>query len=226
VDQALIDRIVANVLEQLQPATPRAVTPATTATRPSAVQLTQAVITADVLNKAVSPGQAVQIGTRSLLTPSARDWLRQHQIMWSRAAGNSDARVDRAASLRGQLLLSTVTPAVRGAVDSLFRSVRHWQRQVVGPARDAAEIAVRSLATAECDRVLITSREAELVACLANRQAAVRAAVVSSADHVQRLEASLSPNLWVVDPTAKSLMELRNLFRSCVALGKPQPKEV
>jgi hypothetical protein len=226
VDRALIDRIVANVLEQLQPATPRAVTHPAAATQPAAVRLSQAVITADVLSAAVKPGQTVQVGAKSLLTPSARDWLRQHQIVWTRTTGQSDVSAGTTVAMRGQLLLSTVTPAVRGAVDSLFRSIRNWQRQVVGPAREASEIAVRAIATADCDRVLITSRDAELVACLANRQAAVRAAVVSSADHVQRLEASVSPNLWVVDPTAKSLMELRNLFRSCVALGKPQPKEV
>ena len=223
-DQALIDRIVANVLEQLQPAAPRAVTPPAAATPSAVVQLSQAVITADVLSAAVKPGQTVQIGANSLLTPSARDWLRQHQIVWTRTTGQPDERAGAAVAMRGQLLLSTVTPAVRGAVDSLFRSVRNWQRQVVGPAREATEIAVRAIATADCDRVLITSRDAELVACLANRHQAVRAAVVTSAEHVQRLESSWSPNLWVVDPTARSLMELRNLFRACTALGKPQSR--
>jgi len=228
VDQALIDRIVASVLEQLQPATPRAMTTAvaTPAMKPTAVALSQAVITADVLSNAVQPGQAVQIGTKSLLTPSAKDWLRQHQIIWQRGSDSVVGQVATSPTMRGQLLLSSVTPTVRGAVDSVFRSLPNWQRQVGGNAKEAAEAAVRAISTAECDRVLITSRDADLVACRANRLATVRAAVAVSADHVRRMEVSLSPNVLVIDPTERSFVELRNLFRACAQLGKPAPKVI
>jgi len=228
VDQTLVDRIVASVLEQLQPATTRAVTiaPAVPTAKPTAVALSQAVITADVLSSAVQPGQAVQIGTKSLLTPSAKDWLRQHQIIWQRGSESAVGHVASSPTMRGQLLLSSVTPTVRGAVDSVFRSLPNWQRQVGGSAKESADAAVRAITTAECDRVLITSRDADVVACRVNRHRAVRAAVVASGDHVRRVEAGLSPNVLVVDPDGRSFVELRNLFRSCVQLGKPQPKDI
>lgn len=227
-DQTLIDRIVANVLEQLQPATPRALTTsaAVPAMKPTAVALSQAVITADVLSNAVRPGQAVQIGTKSLLTPSAKDWLRQHQVIWQRGSDQTAGNGVTSLTMRGQLLLSSITPTVRGAVDSVFRSLPNWQRQVCGNAKESAEAAVRTITTAECDRVLITSRDADVVACRVNRHRAVRAAVVASGEQVRRVDASLSPNVLVVDPDGRSFVELRNLFRSCAQLGKPQSKEI
>lgn len=221
-DQALIDRIVASVLEQIQPATPRAVTEAATTPKFTAVALTDAVITADVLSAIVKPGQSVQIGTKSLLTPSAKDWLKQHRIDWRRGVTDTTLASSAATSIRGQLLLSTVNATVRGAADSVFRGLSHWTRSIGGTAKEAVETATRSIATAECDRVIVTSRDADLVACLANRNLAVRAAVVTSTDHVRRLEASLSPNVIVIDPTERSFVELRNLFRSCALLGKPK----
>jgi len=224
VDQALIDRIVANVLEQLQPAMPRAVAAVTAETKSTAIELSRPVITADLLNEQVKPGQAVCIGPKSLLTPSAKDWLRQHQVDWQR--GSTRGGDPSSPVMRGQLLLSAITPTARGAADIVFRSLPHWQRQIVGDANEAAEAAVRALTAAECDRVLLTSSNADLVACLANRSRTVRAAVVTSAEHVRRLEACLSPNLWIVDPAGRSLMELRNIFRSCVALGRPHPKAI
>jgi hypothetical protein len=222
VDQALIDRIVANVLEQLQPATPRAVMKAAPIQNATAVALPDAVITADILSAAVKPGQTVQIGTKSLLTPSAKDWLRQHQIDWRRGSTTDSGKGTMSPSLRGQLLLSTVNTTVRGAADSVFRALSNWQRQIGGSAKEVVETAIRSITAAECHRVLITSRDAELVACLANRHASVRAAVAMSADHVRRMDARLSPNVIVIDPTERSFVELRNLFRACAMLGTPK----
>jgi hypothetical protein len=222
VDQALIDRIVANVLEQLQPATPRAVMESGPVQKATAVALPHSVITADVLSAAVKPGQSVQFGTKSLLTPSAKDWLRQHQIAWRRGSTANSANETTSSSFRGQLLFSTVNATVRGAADSVFRTLPNWQRQISGSAKEVAESTTRAITTEECDRVLITSRDAELVACLANRHAVVRAAVATAADHVRRMEAVLSPNVIVVDPTERSFVELRNLFRACAMLGKPK----
>lgn len=219
-DQSVIDRIVANVLEQLQPAVPRVMTEVSPVTKSTTVRLPIAVITADILSAAVKPGQSVQIGLKSLLTPSAKDWLKQHRIDWQRSADVTKAVEIAAMSGRGQLLLSTVNSTVRGAADSVFRGLPHWSRHIGGTAQEIVETAKQAITTAECELVIITSRDAELVACLANRNPAIRAAVGNSFDHVRRVDASLSPNVIVVDPTERSFVELRNLFRACVMLGK------
>jgi hypothetical protein len=226
VDQALIDRIVASVLEQLQPVTPRAVTDAAPTPTPKStvVALPDAVITADVLSAVIKPGQSVQIGIKSLLTPSAKDWLKQHRIDWHRRAMAPKSASTTPPPLRCQLLLSTVTATVRGAADSVFRALPNWSRSMGGSAKEVVETATRSITTAECNRIVITSRDADLIACSVNRNQAVRAAVAMSAEHVRRLDASLSPNVIVVDPTERSFVELRNLFRSCAQLTRPTAK--
>jgi hypothetical protein len=222
-DQALIERIVANVLQQLQPApAPRTEVAVKSAapTKPATeIELLLPVITADVLEDRVHSGQSVRIGQKSLLTPSAHDWLRTRRIVWKRA--ERFASVGGTTGARWQLLVTTVTPAVRTLQDTARRDAPGWKQELLGTATEAADAATRLVCTADADRVLVISQAAEAVACRANRNAAVRGAVVWSVDHLRSVEAQLAPNVIVLNPTGKSFIELRNLWRACAPLGKP-----
>lgn len=226
-DSALVERIVASVLEQLQSrGAARVESPAPTAAplkaEPKELGLTHAVVTAAVLEQLTIPaGATLLVGPKTVLTPSAHDWLRQRQIAWKRSrTAVSSAAGDGA---RWHLLASTVTPTVRSLLDQVSRSHASWKRQLVGTAAEATETAVRSIATAETERVFVITGQADVVSCRANRNDRVRSAVIQSAEHLRGIEASLSPNVVVLDPQAKSLMELRQIVQACAVLGAPRP---
>lgn len=223
----MIERIVKDVLEQLQSRSvalspsPAQSTPARPAS-PAAdtIGLTDVVITAAVLDKSpLKAGSRLVIAPKAVVTPSARDWLRERKITFSRAASQSAAPLTTSA--QWQLLVSTVTPTVRSLIDQVSRSHRDWRRQLTGAAQDTAESVIRAISAAESQRVFVISSTAEAIACRVNRNSKVRAAVVATRDQLLAIEQSLSPNVIVVNPVAKSLMDLRHLVQACAQLPAP-----
>lgn len=220
-DNDLIEQIVANVLAELQPAAAKVRAPveqSLASSQPSshAIELDAAVITADVLEERVRKGQSLRIGNRAILTPSARDWLAQRKIAWTRSSGASTAQAHSAA--RWQLIITTATPAV----GNLRQELAGWKTDLLGTPQEAAEQATRAICTGESDGVLALCRAADVVACLANRNPKVRAAVLRSTADLSDLASQLDPNLLVVNPQQKSFVELRNIVRAIGALAKPR----
>lgn len=228
-DSALIDRIVSNVLAQLQPegstraviAEPPSVI-ATPVSKPAAIELLDPVITAKLLQDRAATASALRFGPKSLLTPSARDWLHTRKVPWSREA-TSSATSTSANPAKRRLLLSTITPTVRAVQSTLSRELPGWGCDLIGKATEVVETVARLISTAEAELVVAISDRAELIACYANRSAKVRAAVVTSIEPLTSMAKHLGANVIVLDPSGKSYIELRNILRACAALGRPQP---
>lgn len=243
VNQAMIDEIVSNVLAKLQPVPPRPVGPVQAAksvtaaesiakpvavpppaeARPNVIELSAPVITGGLLESAVKPGQSVRIGRTSILTPSARDWLNTHKTSWSRqdrsnsgSAGIANGRV------RWQIILQTVTTNVKTLQDGLRKTAEGWKVELVGRPNEAAALAMNLIGTAECDGVVIFTEQAEAIACRANRNERVRAAVIENSKHWDHVMRTLSANVVCINPVGRTFMELRNLVRDC-GLSKPKP---
>lgn len=234
-DSALIDRIVSNVLAQLQPVGPsRALTaeskpadpppvPVTpSAAKPIAIELLDPVITAKLLQDRAAAASALRFGPKSLLTPSARDWLHTRKVNWSRES-TTTSTTSNVTSAKRRLLLSTITPTVRTAQSTLSRELPGWGCDLIGKATEAVETVIRLITTAEAEFVVVCSDRADLIACYANRSAKVRAAVAASPETLAATAKSLGANALTFDPTGKSYIELRNILRTCAALGHPQP---
>lgn len=233
-DQALIERIVSNVLAQLQPASvrsaaesPKSAPKLTTvekliAEKPAAIELTASVITADLLEATACVGQPLKIGRRSILTPSARDWLRTKRIEWSRidklTSGGSGTTKG---AVRWQLIVQTITPTVKALHDGLKRQPEGWKIELVGQPAEAATLAMSSISKAEHDGVAILSEYAEIIACRANRNERVRAAVISDRRQLELTMQHLGVNLVCINPSGRTFIEMRNLLRDCAA-KRPQ----
>jgi hypothetical protein len=164
----------------------------------------------------VRGSQTVRIGRKSVLTPSARDWLATRKISWARLTGKSAA--GSASSAHWQLVLTTMTPALT----TLRPSLTSWKSDLLGTPKEAAEYATRAICTGEADGVLGLCGSAETVACLANRNPKLRATALSNSADLPALVDQLGPNFLVVNPRGKSFMELKNLVRAIGSLGKPQ----
>lgn len=236
-NQALIDEIVTNVLARLQPAAVRpvaspvkpptpvavtqptvpAMTPATAvASKPQIVELLTPVITADLLENAVKPGQALRIGRSSILTPSARDWLHSKRLTWTRQdRGTSSNGSSPTARSAWRLILQTVTPGVRALHEGLKNLTDGFKVELVGQPFEAAALATNLVSTAECDGVVIFTEHADAVACKANRNERVRAAVMQHSKQWELVTQTLGANVVCISPVGRTFIELRNLLREC-----------
>lgn len=238
VDGRLVDQIVARVLQQLDAAAakPQARSAATAASHvptdtsanprtPSAAApsapvadllLDEAVITADVLQTRINGAKRVTFPRRTVLTPTARDFLRQHRIAWCHsdtpptAAG---ATAETASQARWRLLVSRANEPVLRLMDE-YSAQLHWQTELVDDWKDASERAVSALNRADAAGVVVLTGSAAALACHANRNRKIRAAVVRDIAEVQSCRQELNPNLLCIDPGQRSYFELRNLFRA------------
>lgn len=255
-NQTLIDNIVKNVLAKLQPAASRTVNGSetqqlvsqvsvakeinsATEARPSkvspvpaveakttTVDLISPVITADILESAVRPGQSVRIGRSSILTPSARDWLNAKRISWTRldkSTGSSSTTTPSNSKFRWQIVLQTMTPNVQALYEGLRRLADGWKFELVGQPMEAAALATSLIGTAECDGVIVFSDYAEFIACKANRNERVRAAVMHNSKQWELVMRTLSANVVCISPAGRTFVELRNLLRDCAATKPNKP---
>ncbi len=248
-NQTLIDEIVSNVLAQLQPVAAHSVVPVkapppttnvapvakpslptvtvppmtaapVAETKPAFVELVGPVITAEMLEGSVRPGQPLRIGRTSILTPAARDWLHSKHTPWSRQDKN--AGIANGSRIRWQIILQTVTPTVKALHDGLRRLAEGWKIELVGLPLEAATLATTLVSTAECDGVVIFTEQAELIACKANRHERVRAAVMHNSKQWEPVMRTLSANVVCISPIGRTFMELRNLLRECAGT-RPRP---
>ncbi|HEY4258676.1 MAG TPA: RpiB/LacA/LacB family sugar-phosphate isomerase, partial [Schlesneria sp.] len=200
--------------------------------RPQATELTAAVITADLLAATVRSGMALQIGRKSIVTPAARDWLHTNKVVWSRngsVAPQSMVATEPTVKVvsvgKWQLVIQTVTANVRALQDAFKRQSDGWDIELVGQSYEAAAAAVRAISTAERDGVVVISDFAEIIACLANRNARVRAAVITDRKQLELASQHLGVNLVCVNPQGKTFIELRNLLRDCAAMTPTVPAD-
>lgn len=233
-----IDRIVAQVMEELRPepapgpspakihlppappvapAPKVAPTPERPAVRPEAVVFTEAVITGSLLEGRVGVSRSVRFAPQAVLTPTARDFLRIKQIEWSREAGNMIAP----ASANWQAIVSKSLPPVLSAIEALKTSGEGWDLRLSGTSIEAACQAVSAISRAEAAGIAVFAEDPDVVACLANRNSRVRAAVVHNTEALSSLRRILGPNVLAISPANKSFFELRNLLKTWSNGGSP-----
>jgi hypothetical protein len=208
----LVERIVAAVMARL--AGEAAPQPATSAAH-GVLGLTDAVITADVLSTRLNGHVKAVFSPRSIVTPAAVDWLRERNIDWSR--GEAGAVATQSVG-RWQTLVVLSTPTLESVLSSA-----KLPSQLVGCWKEAAEQATASICRAEADGIIIFSRAAVAVACRANRNERIRAAVAQGVRCIESAMRSMGTNVLVIDPRKKSFIELRNMLRAYTAESPKLP---
>jgi hypothetical protein len=217
-DEALIDEIVRHVMKQLHAADGSTRSDGTSGDKPSNGQsaangsnlvISAAVITAELLEKQANNSKSLRIGPRSILTPSACDFLRTHDIQWSRASGDAGSSSPTAARWRA------IVVAASSSLDSALGDAKltGWSRQLSGCGREAADSAVGAICRAEIDGAVILCKSPAAAACRANRNSRIRAAVATSSAEIREIAGAMGANLYCIDPTGKSSFELRNMLR-------------
>ncbi|GAB4145938.1 MAG: hypothetical protein Tsb009_18360 [Planctomycetaceae bacterium] len=219
-DEHLVNRIVQDVVAQLRQATPAVRIVDESIDSKSEQVLDEAVITADILAAKVN-GQrkSLIIASRSILTPSAKDYLREHKINWTRCTNGS---LSESKNARWLVVSVNLSPAVQSAIREFEeRRAVDFRYEMTGCKREAVSLAIAEICRATVDGAIIVSENADEVACLANRQPKVRAVTAQNTTQIQQAHERLGANIFCVDSSGKSYMECRNLLRAVIAGGAP-----
>ncbi len=213
--QVLIEQIVAEVMRRLMPTASSAPASSETNNRQSA-QLTDAVITADVLAEKVGNQKNVVVGARAIVTPSAKDWLRHNKVELIHETTAASAGTTASVEVKSDKLV--IAHSAGQTIDRVLEDAGRqtsdgWNRKSVESADEAAKKAIGELRRESARVIVVLTSEPEVVACLANRNEKVKAAVVADAAAVARVKSGLDGNVFVIDPAGRSFFELRNILR-------------
>lgn len=212
--QVLIEQIVAEVMRRLIPTASSA--PVSSATNNGhEVVLADLVITADLLAEKSAGRKQIAVTSKAIVTPSARDWLRQNKVELIRNAASETATGTKESD-RLVITHSSDQTIDRVLVDAARPVNGGWKRKSAESVDEAAKKAIGELRRESSRVIVVLTSEPEVAACLANRNEKVRAAVVADAAAVARVKSGLDGNVFVVDPTGRSFFEMRNLLRRIV----------
>ncbi|HTU24372.1 MAG TPA: RpiB/LacA/LacB family sugar-phosphate isomerase [Pirellulales bacterium] len=210
-DPKLVDSIVREVLARL--ASQRPSEKSAAAAAPAQLVLEPAVISVATLADRLSGVQRVVVGRKAVVTPAARDLLKQHNITLSRSAQTAIAG-------KPTLTVAVCDTAVDPA--ALLRSVAPLASNIERLAKTGMSTVVVELCDAvvkDGRRGLLLSGQPTVACCLANRRPGVRAAVAHDRDEVAAAAASLGMNLLVIDPARRSLFQLGQMVKQFLQAG-------
>jgi ribosomal protein L12E/L44/L45/RPP1/RPP2 len=220
-----VDRIVHEVLSRLGRGAHAAASDAASPSRGELVLL-EKVVSAALLAGRLDGVKRVLVSPRAVVTPSARDLLRDRNITLARAL--KTAPVSAAAAK-----LIVCTAGVRIDTSSLTNTLR--QRGVEIESRAEAEVVqavngmAGEIASSRTRGVLLTDEVAAAL-CLANRRRGVRAATAANRCDVNEVVRSVCANLLIIDGVRRSRFEIQRIVEAFAAAGSvecpPQWKQV
>lgn len=221
--EELVNQVVANVLSVLSQQgndgqATGSVSPVSSSD--SSVVLTEKVITADLLVEKTKGQTAIGIAAGSLLTPSAKDYLREFKVSVHRSTSVASPSKGQGAQWRA-IVLSNST-VVENALETIEQQTNsRWSQELSSSLEEAVKESISSLCRADAAGIVLFAEAAEKAACLANRNQKVRGVAVHDVNHLRTVITQMSPNLICVNPAQKSFIELRNLVKTFVNAGVP-----
>ena len=220
IDAAYIDQIVQNVMREMKSrvTVPAAVSaPVTTshakpvtATEPStALTIAAKVVSEDILVAARAAGKTIVLQAGAIITPSGKDYIRKNGVTVAGSALNKPATVST-----GSFIVVGNNATCQSAA-----SATGWKTLAVSNELDAALAASQTLKNG----ITVTcGGEPSIVACLLNRNADVRAAVITKATNLLMLTTVMSPQVVCLDSSGWSFGDILKLLRSLSAANRPQ----
>ncbi len=206
----LIDEVVRNVMRELQLSPTTAAASSTAGSSTSSVELSQRVITEDVLAEQIAPGATVVVPTDAVLTPSGRDYIRRHRIVIS-----SVPSVAVSGSFGGLVLVVGDMKSMSSAAKSAG-----WAIDSAAGNFDAANLIAQKDAE---QRTVCCSDQPSVIACLVNRNTQRRAAVVTSETCLSGLLNDMNPDTVCLSVKGWSFMELLRMLKKLSGNGGALP---
>ncbi len=183
---------------------------AASATNDGDLIIDDAVISAGILADRVANMRRVLIGARAVVTPSARDLLKEKNITLVRALKAMPSN-----SVRVILAVADSKIDASSIVRSLQQHVSVDQLSAVGLVEAVTALADQ-LSKNGTTGVLLTANVAAAL-CIANRRHGVRAATASNRGELNDVLRSVGANLLIVDSLRRSPAELQRIIEAFAA---------
>lgn len=217
INAQFIDQIVKNVMREMQtrvstvdtaqsdvrqsPVTQVADSKGSATAAVAPMSLSARVISEDVLVAANAAGQTISLQPGAILTPSGRDFIRKNGI-----------RLATQANLSERLVATGTFIAVGASTGAMTAaSAAGWKTLTAATEFEAASLASAQMADGF---VACCGGEPSIVACLLNRNPAIRAAVVTQATNLLTLTTVMSPQVVCLDSSGWSFGEILRLLRT------------
>ena len=166
------------------------------------VAISDRAVTESVLANAGAAGRTVSLVRGAVLTPSARDYIRRHNVRLSTAV-TATASVS-AAAFAGAVVIVGRESTVRMAAAAVG-----WPVREVADNFSAARAAQELLPV---KRVLCVCPSPAIAACVLNRDSAIRAAVLERAVGMERLLEQMQPQAVCLQSEGWGYPELSRLL--------------
>lgn len=177
--------------------------------------LTTKVVSATELEGRLTGVSQLVVPRGAVFTPAARDEIKKHGVTIASAV--------EASKLASGTVLHVAACGTTYNAQSLWQSLMadgiRLEPTVSGGLPGAIEVLAGAAASGRV-ALLVTDQVATAM-CLANRNRSVRAALGSSVAAVDQAVAEIGPNLLVVDPTGRSVFEMKLAIRHWLRHGQP-----
>lgn len=181
-------------------------------TKPSLTAVTAVngkVITEESLIAASAAGQKIAVPAGAIITPSGHDYMRRNGVTIS-----TDTAVANATVTTGVVIVIGDCSSAASAA-----ATARWNVMTAGCEFDAARKSKQHVSKP----VVCVGGEPSVTACLLNRDAALRTAVVNQKTDIQSLINAMRPQVVCVDSSGWSFAELLRLLRSLASESTATP---
>jgi hypothetical protein len=221
-DARLIDEIVREVLARLTVAS--ATKPAAPASQAAAVAartlcLTEPVVSVATLHDRLEGMNSVVLPRKAVLTPAARDLLKERKMAVSYATQNGAAGPTARAGLTLVVGLAATAYEPSALVRAIAPLVAGVERLASTGLIGVIEEMCAAVSKSGCLGLLF-SGERDAALCLANRTRGVRTSGAVDRHAVARAVASVGANLLVIDPAGSNSFQIKQAVQEFVRGGE------
>jgi hypothetical protein len=191
-----------------------------------------AVVTLSDLDGRLDAQGELVVPKNTIVTPLAREYLNERGVTIKHGAAEAANQAPsnektNASSAGWAYAILDASGVAEGAVQAVVRQGTQLTPIAADCLRGALRACADGLATGKLCGAILISDDAALAACAANKRPGIRAAVAQSPQQAARARETLAANVLVVEPTGKTLHELRNMLRTfCHAAALQPPPDV
>lgn len=218
-DQIDIDGIVQSVLQQLQRREDRplisAINPVSQPKLNNVAVIQSAVVTADLLTEEVGTSTSVRISPKAIITPAARDYLREKNItVESFDSATTQNQTSKSESKQNGWhgLVVSASETLNSCLQNLEKSSNgRWSQELSDSTSAAVKLARQEVARGNKRGYIIFTDKAATACCEVNRSEQVRGVVISRAADLPAI-AEVKANVICLPASGLSFMEYRLIF--------------
>lgn len=178
--------------------------------------MSRVVVTAQMLEDWHRAGRPIEAPRDALITPAARDWLKERAIAvtWREGDGGAAESLPVVIDLTTPMMRSVLTAIERlaGGVETIDPAVK------AGGLLPAVSRLCSEIATGARSRGVVFTEDGALAACLACKFAGVRATVGASLPAVEQAVRTFAANVLVVEPSRQTTYQIRQMVERFLKL--------